>query len=105
MKGSATSRGYDAAWQRLRLVVLERDGRVCRWCCGYADTVDHDSFMPNRCDNRYAVTPMYQPIHGEDRATGWWAEHHGRARYRKGCRCDVCTAAERLSPRRVPPSA
>ena len=41
MKGSATSRGYGAAWQRLRLVVLERDGRVCRWCCGYADTVDH----------------------------------------------------------------
>ena len=41
MKGSATSRGYDAAWQRLRLVVLQRDGRVCRWCCGYADTVDH----------------------------------------------------------------
>ena len=41
MKGSATARGYGAAWQRLRLVVLERDGRVCRWCCGYADTVDH----------------------------------------------------------------
>jgi len=41
VKGSATRRGYDAAWQRLRLVVLERDGRVCRWCCGYADTVDH----------------------------------------------------------------
>ena len=38
---------------------------------------------------------MYRPINGEDRTTGWWAQHHGRARYRKGCRCDVCTAAER----------
>ena len=41
MKDSATRRGYDAAWQRLRLVVLERDGRLCRWCAGPADTVDH----------------------------------------------------------------
>ena len=39
--GSATARGYDARWQRLRLVVLDRDGRRCRWCTGPADTVDH----------------------------------------------------------------
>lgn len=32
----------------------------------------------------------------QDSGAGWWAELHGtRARYRKGCRCDECRAAER----------
>lgn len=40
-KPSATARGYDAAWQRLRLVILERDDYRCRWCGRQAGTVDH----------------------------------------------------------------
>lgn len=40
-KSSATSRGYGADWQRVRLVVLERDGWRCRWCGARATTVDH----------------------------------------------------------------
>lgn len=40
------------------------------------------------------MSGAYRPVNGEDRTGGWWAEHHGRARYRKGCRCDVCKAAE-----------
>lgn len=39
--GTPTQRGYDAAWQRVRLVVLERDGHRCRWCGARATTVDH----------------------------------------------------------------
>jgi 5-methylcytosine-specific restriction endonuclease McrA len=41
VKPSPTARGYDAAWQRLRLVILERDEHRCRWCGGPASTVDH----------------------------------------------------------------
>jgi 5-methylcytosine-specific restriction endonuclease McrA len=32
---------YDAAWRRVRLVVLERDEHRCRWCGAEATTVDH----------------------------------------------------------------
>ena len=36
---------YDARWRRVRLVVLERDGYLCRIrgprCLGVADQVDH----------------------------------------------------------------
>jgi 5-methylcytosine-specific restriction endonuclease McrA len=34
-------RGYDAAYQRVRKVVLARDGYTCRWCGGPANTADH----------------------------------------------------------------
>ena len=30
-----------AEWQKLRLVVLARDGRTCHYCGGWANTVDH----------------------------------------------------------------
>lgn len=39
-RGSATQRGYDAAWQRLRALVLAEDD-VCYWCGKHATTVDH----------------------------------------------------------------
>ena len=41
MKASPTRRGYGADWQRIRLVVLERDGNRCHWCGRSATTVDH----------------------------------------------------------------
>jgi 5-methylcytosine-specific restriction endonuclease McrA len=34
-------RGYDAAYQRVRRLVLERDGYTCHWCRGPATTADH----------------------------------------------------------------
>jgi 5-methylcytosine-specific restriction protein A len=40
-RGTAAERGYDAAWQRLRLRILERDGYICHWCTSPANTVDH----------------------------------------------------------------
>jgi 5-methylcytosine-specific restriction endonuclease McrA len=36
-----TPRGSTYAWRKLRERVLARDRSVCRWCGGYADTVDH----------------------------------------------------------------
>lgn len=41
-RGTTTSRGYGAAWQRLRLQAFKVWGRTC-WRCGLpgADTVDH----------------------------------------------------------------
>lgn len=33
-------RGYDAAWRKVRALVLAND-RQCFWCGGYATTVDH----------------------------------------------------------------
>jgi 5-methylcytosine-specific restriction endonuclease McrA len=41
VKPSPTRRGYGADWQRVRLVVLERDDHRCHWCGGPANTVDH----------------------------------------------------------------
>ena len=41
MKPTAAARGYDGAWRRVRLVVLDRDGHRCAWCSGPASTVDH----------------------------------------------------------------
>lgn len=43
---SSSARGYGAAWQRLRKVVLERDAGLCRMCIGrgvvtLATQVDH----------------------------------------------------------------
>jgi len=38
---STTRRGYDSAWERVRLVVLQRDRWTCHWCGGAARTVDH----------------------------------------------------------------
>jgi 5-methylcytosine-specific restriction protein A len=40
-RGSASARGYDAEWRRLRLEVLERDGWVCQWCGREANCADH----------------------------------------------------------------
>ena len=41
MRGTPAQRGYGAAWQRVRRVVLDRDGHVCRWCGLPANSVDH----------------------------------------------------------------
>jgi hypothetical protein len=41
VKQSAANRGYDGAWRKVRLVVLERDGHRCAWCARPATTVDH----------------------------------------------------------------
>lgn len=41
MKRTASSRGYGWRWQQLRLLILARDGWVCRWCDEPATTVDH----------------------------------------------------------------
>lgn len=44
-RGSSTDRGYDAEWQRVRKLVLDRDGHECqlrlRVCTKVATTVDH----------------------------------------------------------------
>lgn len=39
--GTSASRGYDREWRKVRLQILVRDESTCRWCGGYADTVDH----------------------------------------------------------------
>jgi len=31
-KGSSTARGYGVAWRKLRLLVLDRDSRLCQSC-------------------------------------------------------------------------
>lgn len=41
LKASPTARGYGADWQRIRKVILERDGHRCHWCGGEATEVDH----------------------------------------------------------------
>lgn len=41
MKASPSQRGYDGAWQRIRLVILKRDEYRCYWCGAVADQVDH----------------------------------------------------------------
>ena len=38
---TTTEQGYGYGWQRLRLVILRRDGYVCHYCGGPADSVDH----------------------------------------------------------------
>lgn len=44
-RGTSTERGYDAAWQRIRKVILARDDYRCRLrlsrCTRIATTVDH----------------------------------------------------------------
>lgn len=40
-RGTRQQRGYDNAWLRLSRLVLERDGHVCTYCGGVADTADH----------------------------------------------------------------
>lgn len=40
-QGSATAQGYGYAWRQVTRRVLDRDGHVCRYCGGSADTVDH----------------------------------------------------------------
>ena len=37
-----------SAAQRLTAAVLERDGRVCHWCGGFATSADH--YPVARCD-------------------------------------------------------
>ena len=36
-----TPRGGTRAWRRIRAAILARDGFVCQWCGGVADSVDH----------------------------------------------------------------
>jgi 5-methylcytosine-specific restriction protein A len=40
-RGTRTERGYTNSWFRLRQRVLKRDGGVCAYCGGIADSVDH----------------------------------------------------------------
>ena len=52
--GTASSRGYDAAWQRKRLEILKRDKYLCQHCLKIgratpADDVDHK--IPLRVDS------------------------------------------------------
>jgi 5-methylcytosine-specific restriction endonuclease McrA len=39
--GSASARGYGAAWRRRRRAVLERDAYTCHWCGAPATQADH----------------------------------------------------------------
>jgi len=38
---TTTEQGLGWQWQRLRPVILARDGWRCHWCGGRASTVDH----------------------------------------------------------------
>lgn len=38
---AADRSGYGPGWRKVRLVVLARDGHVCRWCGARATQADH----------------------------------------------------------------
>ena len=40
-RGTRQQQGYGAEWQRIRLIILERDDYLCRYCGCPATTVDH----------------------------------------------------------------
>ena len=40
-RAPASQRGYGWQWQKLRLLILQRDGYVCVYCGGHANSVDH----------------------------------------------------------------
>lgn len=47
-----TRRVYDTReWRTVRAFVLERDGHVCAYCGGHANTVDHVREVVNGGDN------------------------------------------------------
>ena len=55
LRGSRSERGYDSAWRRLRLKILDRDNWICYLCnkvlIGSDATVDHivaKSIAPDR---------------------------------------------------------
>lgn len=59
---TATQRGYDAAWRRLRLAVLRREP-LCRMCKARgrvvpAEEVDHIKTVAERPDLRLAVSNL-----------------------------------------------
>ena len=45
IRGNSTERGYDSAWQKVRIQVLNRDNWTCQYCfkplVGRDATVDH----------------------------------------------------------------
>jgi 5-methylcytosine-specific restriction protein A len=76
-RGSASSRGYDTAWQRLRVQVL-MDEPLCRFCTGQgrvtpARDVDHILPITQRPDLRLVrsnLRPLCQPCHSAHTARG-----------------------------------
>jgi 5-methylcytosine-specific restriction enzyme A len=57
-RGSSTSRGYDADWERLRKVALKRDNYICQYCLQktgrivLAEAVDHKIPFYGKSDSR-----------------------------------------------------
>jgi len=47
-RASASARGYDSRWQRTSARIIARDGGVCSYCGGVADTTDH--IIPKKRD-------------------------------------------------------
>lgn len=82
-RGNARSRGYDAAWEKVRAEALERDGYICQHCLkkGYVTPGKHvDHIIPFHVKNdplRLALDNLQtlcQPCHnkktGLDSITG-----------------------------------
>ena len=83
-RGSASARGYDTAWQRLRLQVLA-DEPLCRFCAELgrvtaARDVDHIVPIVQRPDLRLArsnLRPLCQAHHASLTASG--VQRQGRS--------------------------
>ena len=76
-RGSAASRGYDAAWQKLRLKVLD-DEPLCRFCMKAArvePATEVDHIVPIALDwsrrlDRMNLRPLCKPCHSRLTASG-----------------------------------
>ena len=77
---SAAQRSYDAAWRRLRAVIIRRDCGLCQQCLregrhntvGMQGHVDH--IIPHRGDNKLRMDPknlqsLCKPHHSRKTAT------------------------------------
>ena len=96
---------YKAVNRVTRDGVLGRDGRICAYCGGRADTVDHVAALPRRRGHLVqpgGCVPVLQWAQGRSDAAGSRDDHNLRALRAEGARQVPLRAAGRSSiPRSV----